>query len=85
MIASCRSHPGVKRLGHSRIGDLEPALGARFSEALYIPGEAQLDNRSFLRAVAIAVEQAGVECHWETFVEEGTVPDAGRWTLWLQG
>jgi glycine oxidase len=63
MIASCRSHPGVKRLGHSQIGHLEPALGARFSEALYIPGEAQVDNRAFLRAVAVAVEQAGVECH----------------------
>jgi glycine oxidase len=82
MIASCRSHPGIKRLGHSRIGHLEPALGARISEALYIPGEAQLDNRAFLRAVAIAVEEAGVECHWETFVEEDTVPDAGRLTLW---
>jgi glycine oxidase len=61
MIASCRSHPGIKRLGHSRIRHLEPALGARISEALYIPGEAQLDNRAFLRAVAIAVEEAGVE------------------------
>jgi glycine/D-amino acid oxidase-like deaminating enzyme len=81
MIASCRSHPGVKRLGHSRIGHLEPALGARFSVALYIPGDAQLDNRAFLRAVAIAVEEAGVEYHWENFVEEDTVPDVGRLTL----
>ena len=70
MIASCRSHPGIKRLGHSRISHLQPAIGARFSEALYIPGEAQLDNRAFLRALAIAVEEAGVECYWETFVEE---------------
>jgi glycine oxidase len=77
MIASCRSQPGIKRLGHSRIGHLEPALGARISEALYIPGEAQPHSRAFLRAVAIAVEEAGVECHWETFVEEDTVPEAG--------
>jgi hypothetical protein len=48
-------------------------------------GEAQLDNRAFLRVVAIAVEEAGVACHWETFVEEDTVPDAGRLTLWLKG
>jgi glycine/D-amino acid oxidase-like deaminating enzyme len=60
MIASCRAHPGIKRLGHSRIGHLGPALGGRISEALYIPGEAQLDNRAFLRVVAIAVEEAGV-------------------------
>jgi hypothetical protein len=35
--------------------------------------------------VAIAVEEAGVECHLETFVEEDTVPDAGRLTIWLKG
>jgi glycine/D-amino acid oxidase-like deaminating enzyme len=43
----------------SLIGHLEPALGTRSSEALYIPGEAQLDDRAFLRVVAIAVEGAG--------------------------
>ena len=36
-----------------------------------------MDNRAFLRAVAIALEEAHVECHWETFVVHGTFPDAG--------
>jgi hypothetical protein len=62
-----------------------PLLGARFSKALYLPSETQPGDRAFLRGVASAVEEEGVECHWETFVEEDTVPDAARLTLWLEG
>jgi glycine oxidase len=51
--------------------------GTRFSEAFHIPNEAQVDNRELLKAVAIALEEAGVECHSETFIGDGTLPAAG--------
>ncbi len=59
------------------IAEVEPALAGRFSEALYIPGEAQVDNREFLTAVAGALEAGGVECHWWTRVEDDALPAAG--------
>ena len=77
ILASRQSHASVKRLEGVQVGELEPCLGTRFSRGLYIPGEAQLDNRVVLEAVAIALEQSGVECHWRTFVPDGTLPDAG--------
>ena len=49
----------------------------RFPRALYIAGEAQVDNRALLQAVAIALSQNKVECHWETFVPDGELPNAG--------
>src|SRR5580704_19096840 len=77
MVASRQSDATVKHLEGRQVGELEPALGTRFSEALHIPNEAQVDNRQLLKAVAIALEVAGVECHWRTFVSDGTLPDAG--------
>jgi glycine oxidase len=77
MVASRQSHASVKRLEGRQVSELEPALGTRFSGALHIPNEAQVDNRELLKAVAIALEEAGVECHWETFIADGTLPDAG--------
>jgi glycine oxidase len=67
----------IKQIDSARTGELEPALGTRFPEALYVPNEAQLDNRAFLKAVSIALAEAGVECHWETFVEDAALPSAG--------
>jgi glycine oxidase len=56
---------------------MEPALGTRFPRALYIDGEAQVDNRALLQAVAIALTENEVECHWKTFVPDDALPDAG--------
>jgi glycine oxidase len=67
----------IKQIDGVRTGELEPALATRFPEALYVPNEAQVDNRAFLKAVSIALVEAEVECHWETFVEDGALPDAG--------
>ena len=61
----------------AQVGEREPGLGTRFSEALYLPGEARVDNRALLKAVALALKEAGVECHWETFVDDSTPVDAG--------
>jgi glycine oxidase len=67
----------IKQIDSARTAELEPALGTRFPEALYVPNEAQVDNRAFLKAVSIALAEAGVECHWETFVEDVALLDAG--------
>lgn len=76
-LTSRRLHPWIEHLEGPPLRELEPALEERFSQALHIPGEAQIDNRELLKAVAIALEVAGVECHWETFVADSTLPDAG--------
>lgn len=67
----------IKQIDSARTAEVEPALGRRFPEALYVPNEAQVDNRAFLKAVSIALAEAGVESHWETFVEDGALPSAG--------
>jgi glycine oxidase len=77
MIASRQSDASVRRLEGRQVGELEPALGTRFPEALHIPNEAQVDNRELLKAVAIALEEAGVECRWGTFIADGVLPAAG--------
>lgn len=77
MFASRHLQPCVQRLEGAQVGEREPGLGTRFSEALYLPGEARVDNRALLKAVALALKEAGVECHWETFVDDSTPVDAG--------
>lgn len=77
ILASRRLDAPIKLLDGAKVNELEPALEARFSQGLYVSGEAQIDNRELLRAVATALELEGVRCHWETFVTEGTLPDAG--------
>jgi glycine oxidase len=67
----------IKQIDGARTVELEPALGTRFPEALYVPNEAQVDSRAFLKAVSIALAELGVECHWESFVEDGASFDAG--------
>jgi glycine oxidase len=76
ILASRQSEATVMRLEGVQVGEFEPGLGTRFPRALYIPGESQLDNRAILEAVASALEQSSVECHWQTSVSDGTVPDA---------
>lgn len=46
----------------------EPQLGGRFTSGFYLPTEGQLDNRQTLLALANAIEQTGVQCHWNTAV-----------------
>jgi glycine oxidase len=77
VLASRRAQAYIKRVDSAQLGELEPALGTRFSQAMYLPGEAQVDNRELLKAVAIALEDAGVECHWKTFISDDALPDAG--------
>ena len=63
---------GGKEVWHNWNGDdiatNEPQLGGRFTSGFYLPTEGQLDNRQTLMALANAIEQAGVQCHWNTAV-----------------
>lgn len=61
----------------ARLNQLEPALDSRFQQSLYLPGEAQIDNRALLKTLALALEEAGVRCHWQTFVAGDALPAAG--------
>jgi glycine oxidase len=60
-----------------RLGELEPVLDSRFQQALYLPDEAQIDNRALLKTLALALEDADVQCHWGTFVAGDALPAAG--------
>jgi glycine oxidase len=77
MLASRQAQSWVQCLEGSQIADVEPEVGTRFPRALYVPGEAQVDNRGFLKAVGLALDEAGVESHWETAIDDGNLPDAG--------
>ena len=77
MLTLRQAQSGVQCLKGPQIAEVEPELGTRFSTALYVPGEAQIDNRGFLKAVALALEEARVESHWETAIDDGNLPDAG--------
>lgn len=61
----------------ARLTQLEPALDSRFQQSLYLPGEAQIDNRALLRTLALALKETGVQCHWQTFVAADALPVAG--------
>jgi glycine oxidase len=77
VLASRDAGGDVTPVDGSALREVEPALETRFSRALHIAGEAQIDNRELLQAVAIALRQNNVECHWETPVRDGEFPDAG--------
>jgi glycine oxidase len=77
VLAARHPHANVKRVERAQLDELEPTLASRFSQALCIPNEAQVDNRELLKAVAIALEDKGVECHWDTFVRDDEFPEAG--------
>ena len=77
LLASRGLQANVEYIGGAGLNELEPALGTPFSRAIHIAGEAQLDNRELLQAVALALAESEVECHWETFVADGALPDSG--------
>jgi glycine oxidase len=53
-------------LAEASLAELEPALKGRFSQALYLPGEGQLDNRQLLSSLLKSLEQQGVKMHWHS-------------------
>jgi len=66
----------IQRVGRAQLAELEPALPTKFHEAMYLASDAQVDNRALLKALAVALEESNVDCHWHTFVTEGMLPRA---------
>ena len=59
--------PAMQRVDADRIAALEPALGTRFAQGLFLPDEGQLDNRALLDALRTALEtMPNVRMHWQT-------------------
>lgn len=58
--------PAVQRLDGAALAQLEPALGGRFTQGLYLPAEGQLDNRQLLAALLHEMERLAVRMHWNT-------------------
>ena len=56
----------AQSLNAPQIGQLEPALGHRFAQGLYLPGEGQLDNRELLQALLLQIEAMKIQAHWNT-------------------
>lgn len=55
----------MERVDTHRIAALEPALGNRFTQGLFLPDEGQLDNRALLDALRTALEaMPNVRLHW---------------------
>lgn len=60
------SLPALQALNSERLNEVEPALQGRFSQAVYLPDEGQLDNRQLLAALAQTLARLGVSVHWHT-------------------
>lgn len=56
----------LETLDADRLNQIEPALQDRFNQALYLPGEAQLDNRQLLAALLQSLTQQQVQLHWHS-------------------
>ncbi len=77
LLARRDAQANLVHVDAARLNQLEPALDLRFEQSLYLPGEAQIDNRSLLKTLALALEEACVQCHWQTFVAADALPAAG--------
>ena len=62
----CPELPPTQRLDAQGLQVLEPGMEKRFNQALYLPGEGQLDNRELLASLLKGMAQLGVEVHWNS-------------------
>lgn len=60
------SLPAMQALAGTALHECEPALQNRFAQAVYLPGEGQLDNRQLLAALAATLQNLGVALHWNS-------------------
>ncbi len=58
--------PATQALDSTQVAQLEPELGARFAQGLYLPGEGQLDNRQLLAALLHELRALKVQLHWNS-------------------
>ena len=57
--------PKAQRLDAQGLAQLEPSLGARFPQGLYLPGEGQLDNHQLLAAMLHQLQHLNVKLNWD--------------------
>ena len=60
------SLPAMEEKTGAALQECEPALQGRFCQAVYLPGEGQLDNRQLLAALVDQLTTLGVKLHWES-------------------
>lgn len=60
------SLPAPQAVDATAIAQLEPSVGTRFAQGLYLPGEGQLDNRQLLAALLLQLQKHQVVMHWHT-------------------
>ena len=58
--------PKLQSLDAAGVDRLEPSLGKRFAQGLYLPGEGQLDNRQLLAALLHELQTSKVNLHWNS-------------------
>ncbi|MGF6547549.1 FAD-dependent oxidoreductase [Paraburkholderia youngii] len=68
---------GFVALSGAQLGAAEPALAGRFNQGWLLPREGQLDNRQVLSALAAGLAERGVDTHWNTPIDDASLPDAG--------
>ncbi len=56
--------PAARHVNAEQIQALEPALGSRFAQGLYLPQEGQLDNRGLLESLLEEMRVRGVSMNW---------------------
>lgn len=77
--------PAVERLDARAVARLEPALGERFAQGLYLPGEGQLDNRELLAALLQRLQALGVSLHWRSPRSPADFADHRGWLFDCRG
>lgn len=68
-----------------QIAEHESQLAGRFQTACFLPGEGQLDNRQVLSALAEALAQNGVACHWHTEATPEQLSGRHGWLIDCRG
>jgi len=58
--------PKAQRLDAQGIAQLEPSMGSRFPQGLYLPGEGQLDNHQLLAVMLHQLQSQGVKLNWDS-------------------
>ncbi len=58
--------PKAQRLDAEGIAQLEPSLGSRFAQGLYLPGEGQLDNHQLLAVMLHQLQRLDVKLNWDS-------------------
>lgn len=64
--------PAMQRVDGAEIAALEPTLGTRFAQGLFLPQEGQLDNRALLASLLASLQaHPKVRLHWQLPREPG--------------